>query len=34
MDDSVLALWILELASAGEDCRNRLGKVQELINGK
>lgn len=30
-DDSALALWILDLAAAGDDCRGRLARVKELL---
>lgn len=30
-DDQALALWILDLAAAGEDCRSRLTRVKELL---
>lgn len=30
-DDQALALWIVDLASAGEDCRARLGAVKGLV---
>lgn len=31
-DDTGLALWIVDLAAAGEDCRARLGSVKGLLN--
>ena len=30
-DDTALALWIVDLAAAGEDCRGRLGRVRDLV---
>ena len=30
-DDTALALWIVDLAAAGDDCRGRLGRVKELL---
>ncbi|MFA9204863.1 MAG: hypothetical protein ACEQSH_00245 [Bacteroidia bacterium] len=30
-DDTALALWLLDLAAAGEDCRSRLGRVKDLL---
>ena len=33
-DDQVLALWIVDLASAGEDCRTRLQAVKGLLDGE
>lgn len=32
-DDQALALWIVDLATAGEDCRSRLAAVKGLIDG-
>lgn len=32
-DDQALALWIVDLAAAGEDCRSRLASVKELLDG-
>jgi hypothetical protein len=31
-DDTALALWIVDLAGAGEDCRAKLGAVKGLLN--
>lgn len=31
-DDAALALWIVDLAVAGDDCRARLGTVKELLS--
>jgi hypothetical protein len=31
VDDTALALWIVDLALAGEDCRGRLARVKELL---
>lgn len=33
-DDQALALWLVDLAAAGEDCRNRLRHVKELLDGR
>lgn len=33
-DDTALALWIVDLAGAGEDCRAKLASVGELLNGR
>jgi hypothetical protein len=33
-DDTALALWLVDLAAAGEDCRARLGSVKELLDAK
>lgn len=33
-DDQSLALWVVDMAAAGEDCRNRLRHVKELLDGK
>lgn len=33
-DDSALALWILDLAAAGEDCRARLHNLKELLDAR
>jgi len=33
-DDTTLALWIVDLAAAGEDCRARLGSVKDLLNAR
>lgn len=30
-DDTALALWLVDLAAAGEDCRARLGSVRRLL---
>jgi len=31
-DDTVLAHWILDLASAGDDCRGKLAAVAKVLN--
>ena len=31
-DDRAVATWIGDLADAGEDCRQRLARVAELVN--
>ena len=31
-DDTALAHWILDLASAGDDCRGKLGAVAKVLN--
>jgi hypothetical protein len=33
-DDTALALWIVDLAAAGDDCRARLRKVKELLDAR
>ena len=33
-DDQALALWIVDLSAAGEDCRSRLRAVKDLLNGQ
>lgn len=33
-DDQSLALWVVDMAAAGEDCRNRLRHVKEILDGK
>ena len=30
-DDTALALWIVDLAAAGDDCRGRLARVKGLV---
>lgn len=32
-DDQALALWIVDVVTAGNDCRNRLRHVKELFDG-
>ena len=32
-DDHALALWIVDLATAGEDCRARLRQLKGLLDG-
>lgn len=34
MTDTALALWIVDLSAAGEDCRTRLHRVKELLDGR
>lgn len=34
VDDQMLALWIVDLAAAGDDCRTRLAGVRKLLDGK
>lgn len=31
-DDQELALWLVDLATAGADCRDRLARVKELLH--
>ena len=33
-DDTALALWIVDLAAAGEDCRGRLGRIRTLVGDR
>jgi len=33
-DDTALALWIMDLAAAGEDCRGRLVRVRALVGDR
>jgi len=33
-NDQVLALWIVDLATAGEDCRSRLRQLKELLDAR
>lgn len=33
-DDTALALWLVELAAAGDDCRGRLLRVKELLDAR
>ena len=33
-DDQALALWLVDMAASGEDCRNRLRHVKELLDGR
>ena len=30
-DDTDIAYWILDLANAGQDCREKLARVKELV---
>jgi hypothetical protein len=30
-DDTDLAYWILDLANAGQDCREKLARVKDLV---
>lgn len=32
VDDTALALWIVDLSAAGDDCRSRLARVKELLS--
>jgi hypothetical protein len=32
VDDTALALWIVDLSAAGDDCRARLARVKELLS--
>jgi len=32
-NDQALALWIVDVVTAGNDCRNRLRHVKELLHG-
>ena len=32
--DTALALWIVDLAAAGEDCRGRLERVKDLLDAR
>lgn len=33
-DDTALALWIVDIAAAGDDCRGRLHRVKELLDAR